>query len=157
MSKNLNKRALAYIVLLLGLLLFIVPYKSALLFNKSNSLQHRVYLLIKGKNWKKYDLVGIKGFKTIYTKNQHFTKRVIGVAGDVITIKNDWVFINEQKIAELKLTTKKGQTLSPIKEQIIPQQYFFVVADHQDSFDSRYQEFGLVREDYIEGKAYPVW
>ena len=41
--------------------------------------------------------------------------------------------------------------------QTIPQQYFFVVADHKDSFDSRYQEFGLVRENYIEGKVYPVW
>lgn len=147
----------SYIILLAGVVLFIAPFKTALLFNKSDSLPHRIYFLVKAGNWGKGDLVAIKNFNTQYTQNQHFTKKIVGVAGDVVTIEGKHVLVNGIKHAQLKEKTKSNKKLTPAVAQTVPQQYFFVVADHKDSFDSRYQEFGLVRENYIEGKVYPVW
>ena len=155
--KPQTKPRSVWIICGLSLLIFSLTCKSSLLINKSNSLPHKIYFLIKGKSWQKGDLVAIKNFVTKYTKNQHFTKRVMGVAGDLITINNDWVFINEQKIVKLKTKTYDNKQLHPIATQTVPQQYFFVIADHKDSFDSRYQEFGLVHKSYIEGKVYAVW
>ena len=156
MSKNQTKKTGAYIILLLGIILFIAPFKSSILFNRSDSLQHKIYFLVKGKSWVKGDLVAIKNFHTQYTKDQHFTKKIVGVAGDVVTIRGKDVVVNGQHL-KLKEKTKANKKLTPIVAQTIPQQYFFVIANHNDSFDSRYQEFGLVRKDYIEGKVYPIW
>ncbi len=151
------KQILSGATLLLGALLFVLPFKSNILISKSDSLPHKIYLLVKGNNWKKGDLVAIKNFITQYTKNQHFTKKIVGIAGDVVAIEGKHILINGAKHAQLKEKTKNHKKLTPIVAQTIPQQYFFVIATHDDSFDSRYQEFGLVRENYIEGKVYPIW
>ena len=155
--KNQTKRTGSYIILLAGVILFIAPFKTAVLFNKSDSLPHKIYFLAKGSSWEKGDLVAIKNFTTSYTKDQHFTKKIVGVAGDVVTIEGEHVLVNGIKHARLKGKTKSNKKLTPTIAQTIPQQYFFVIAEQNDSFDSRYQEFGLVRENYIEGKVYPIW
>lgn len=155
--KHQTKKIGSYIILLVGVALFIAPLRTSILFNKSDSLPHKIYFLVKTRNWQKGDLVAIQNFATDYTKNQHFTKKIVGVAGDVVTIDGEHVLVNGIKHARLKEKTKSNKKLTPVVAQTIPQQYFFVVADHKDSFDSRYQEFGLVRENYIEGKVYPVW
>jgi len=152
-----TKQILSGATLLLGVLLFALPFKSNILISKSDSLPHKIYFLVKGNNWKKGDLVAIKNFITQYTTNQHFTKKIVGIAGDVVTIEGKHILINGVKHAQLKEKTKNHKKLTPIVAQTIPQQYFFVIATHDDSFDSRYQEFGLVRENYIEGKVYPIW
>ncbi|MGI9214735.1 MAG: signal peptidase I, partial [Gammaproteobacteria bacterium] len=103
------------------------------------------------------DLIAIKNFVTKYTQDQHFTKKIVGIAGDVVTIEGEYVLVNGIKHVKLKEKTKDHKKLTPMVAQTIPQQYFFVIAEHNDSFDSRYQEFGLVRENYIEGKVYPIW
>ncbi len=157
MIKHQTKITGSYITLLLGIILFIAPFKTALLFSKSESLPHKIYFLIKGISWEKGDLVAIKNFHTQYTKNQHFTKKIVGVAGDVVTIEGKHVLVNGIKYARLKEKTKNNKKLTPAIAKTIPQQYFFVIATHDDSFDSRYQEFGLVRENYIEGKVYSIW
>ncbi len=151
------KQILSGGTLLLGVLLFALPCKSNILIGKSDSLPYKLYILVKGRNWKKGDLVAIKNFYTTYTHNQHFTKKIVGVAGDVVTIEGKHVLVNGIKHAQLKAKTKSNKKLTPTTAQTIPQQHFFVIAAHDDSFDSRYQEFGLVRENYIEGKVYPVW
>lgn len=157
MRKNQTKKFLSYLILLLGVIFFIAPSKSTLLINNSASLPHKVYLLVKGNNWQSGDLVAIKDFVTKYSQNQHFTKKIVGVAGDVITVMGDYVLVNGTKCAKLKAKTLDHKKLTPIKAQTISPQYFFVVATHKDSFDSRYQEFGLVKGEYIEGKVYPLW
>lgn len=144
-------------LLSLGIIFFILPFKSNILYNQSASFPYKLYLLIKGCNYKQGDLVAIKNFATKYTNNQHFTKQIIGAPGDVITIENGHVLINGIKFAKLKALTKDHKQLTPIVAQIIPRQYFFVLASHKDSFDSRYQEFGLVPKSNIEGKVYPIW
>jgi conjugative transfer signal peptidase TraF len=157
MIQSRTKKYLAGAALLLGLVIFVAHFFSALLISKSSSLPYKVYFLVKGNNWQKGDVVAIKNFVTSYTQNQHFTKQIAGTAGDVITVANDYILVNGIKFAKLKTQTKDHKKLTPIVEQTIPQQCFFVLAQHNDSFDSRYQEFGLVHKDYIEGKAYPIW
>ena len=151
------KKKLPYvIILLLGMVFFIAPFKTALLISKSDSLPYKFYFLVKGRNWQKYDLVAIKNFATKYTYNQHFTKKIVGVAGDLVAVDGEYVLVNGVKYKS-KEKTRDHKKLTPILAQIIPPKHFFVVAEHKDSFDSRYQEFGLIREDYIEGKVYPIW
>lgn len=131
--------------------------KTSLLINKSESVPGKVFLLIKGKNFVKGDLVGIRNFDTAYTTSRHLTKKIAGTPGDRIIVKNDMVYINQVPQAQIKHKTKDGFPLTPIKLKVIPQHKYFVVTAHKDSFDSRYQEFGLVGEENIEGKVYLIW
>ncbi|MFX6119214.1 S26 family signal peptidase, partial [Acinetobacter baumannii] len=53
--------------------------------------------------------------------------------------------------------TKEGKLLTPLSISIVPEGYIFVVGDNIRSFDSRYEEFGLVPLDKVWGKAAFTW
>jgi len=78
-------------------------------------------------------------------------KQVIGVAGDLIAVKEGEFFINDEK----KGTILKK--LLPVEEGTIPADHVFVYASHPESFDSRYQRFGLVHIDQLEGRLWPLF
>jgi type IV secretory pathway protease TraF len=76
------------------------------------------------------------------------------------------------EIFPLLKQTKEGNPLTPlsiknipegrntqgiIPEGIIPKGYVFVAGDNLNSFDSRYEEFGLVPVEKIWGKAVLWW
>lgn len=78
-------------------------------------------------------------------------KRVIGVPGDTIDIRDGKVYINGQIYNESYV---KGRTL-PLKMKFpltIPENEYFVLGDNREnSMDSR--DIGLIPKDKIEGKA----
>ncbi len=113
--------------------------------------------MFKGSRFKRGDFVGIKNHDTKYVKGIHITKRVFGVRGDLVKTVKDVVFINGKPIGHAKSKTQKGYPLTPLNIKVIPKNFIFVAGDHKDSFDSRYQEFGLVDIKNIEGKVVPLW
>lgn len=60
-------------------------------------------------------------------------------------------------IGKCKERDTKGNKLTCIKPQIIPKDHYFVFGDTEDSFDSRYEEFGLIKEQDILYNAYPLF
>lgn len=78
-------------------------------------------------------------------------KRVIGVAGDEIDIKDGSVYVNGQKLEEAYVSgeTMNGEIKLPIK---IGEDKLFVLGDNRRvSKDSR--RFGLIDIKQVEGKA----
>ncbi len=88
-------------------------------------------------------------------RSPYYVKRIVGVPGDTVQIKDGLLYVNdvlfdtgdteailEPGIAEEKLTIGEGE--------------YFVIGDNRnnDSQDSRYTNFGNVKEEYIVGK---VW
>lgn len=53
--------------------------------------------------------------------------------------------------------TTNGSLLTPLRATIVPEGYVFVAGDHLRSFDSRYEEFGLVPLEKIWGKGVLTW
>jgi len=85
-----------------------------------------------------------------------FIKRVIGLPGDHVEIKDNAVYLNGQKLDEPYLdagvqTTSEGGMFTDI---VVPDGYVYVLGDNRgNSGDSR--RFGCIPIDKIEGKA--VW
>ncbi len=82
---------------------------------------------------------------------ESFIKRVIGLPGDWVNIKDGQVYVNGKRLSEPYVLPAylDIETYSPV--HVAPNQYY-VLGDHRDfSNDSR--EWGTVARKYIYGKA----
>ena len=123
--------------------------------NHTPSHSAKYFLIYKTKNVKKGDLITFKSPEAgIYRDT--FTKKIMGVAGDVISVKDSKIFINNAFLGKIKKQSKTGARLYPIDAQKIAKDKYFVWSDNIDSFDSRYAEIGLIHESDIYGVAYPI-
>lgn len=94
-------------------------------------------------------------------KNALYIKRVIGLPGDMVTSKNDKMYINGKEIKQPYLNNhykrtdnKNGElyTNNFTLRKRVPKNCYFVMGDHRDvSKDSRY--FGFVKRSAIIGQV----
>jgi signal peptidase I len=83
--------------------------------------------------------------------SKSYIKRVIGVAGDHISIDDGRVYVNGKRLREDYVPAPYEDERS-YPEEIVPPDSFFVLGDHRSmSNDSR--DFGPVKESFIYGKA----
>lgn len=132
-------------------------HQTQLVLNQSPSLGHKAFLIIKGLPAYKGGLVSFRGHKTKYFNDVIFTKRIIGVEGDKIALKNKILWVEDTPVSPLLSMTDKGQPLVPLEAAMIPKGFVFVSGDHPHSFDSRYEEFGLVSVHSLIGRTFAVW
>jgi len=84
-------------------------------------------------------------------KDERLVKRVIGIPGDEVDIREGYVYVNGEKLNE---SYTKGETFSAeIKFPIsVPDNKLFVLGDNRPvSEDSR--AFGLINYNQVEGKV----
>lgn len=84
-------------------------------------------------------------------------KKIIGAAGDKIWFDDGKLFVNDLKIGSYKNIATDGRALHPIAAQTIPKDYVFLASTHSQSFDSRYQELGLVAICKLKGLVFPLF
>lgn len=80
-----------------------------------------------------------------------FIKRVIGLPGDWVSIRDGQVYVNGQRLKEpyIQPAYRGQQTCAPVH---VPPGHYYVLGDHRDfSNDSR--DWGTVARKYIYGKA----
>ena len=95
--------------------------------------------------------------------NKDFIKRVIGLPGDTVQIKDKKVYINNQPMEDLH-GTYTDQRIIPEMEQprdntgpiVVPPNMIFVMGDNRDeSYDSRF--WGFVDQKQILGQAFIIY
>lgn len=106
-----------------------------------------------GGNPERGDVIVFKSHLTDSNGNQKLLiKRVIGVPGDVINIKDGEVFINDKQIDDDY--TKERYTNGNIEDLRVPKDKYFCMGDNRTvSIDSRFPEVGFVDKDQIVGKV----
>lgn len=82
-------------------------------------------------------------------------KRIVGLPGESVEIKDDAVYIDGQALSEPYLT----QTTQGVYERVqIPAGHFFVLGDNRgDSRDSRSMSVGFVAAKQIKGQAVCIY
>lgn len=117
-----------------------------------------VVLMEKGSimfnNLNRGDIISFKQ-KTSGNRMVFFIKRIIGVPGDTVEIKDGKVYVNEDLITEDYLQ-KDLATLTPDGENLrvlLDEDQYFVLGDNRNnSVDSRFEEVGIVTKEQIVSK-----
>jgi conjugal transfer pilin signal peptidase TrbI len=125
--------------------------------NVTGSMPEKHFLIRFSKNVGLGDYITFVAPNGSYYKGLNITKKVVGMYGDRVTTQNNNVYVNGKFVASAKTHSKTGEPLTVIKSGVIPKGHYFVWVNHQDSYDSRYQDIGLVNEKQIIGVSYPLW
>ncbi len=97
-----------------------------------------------------------------------YIKRIVGIAGDIVSERNGTILVNGKPFAERNLPQvcgkPKDESLPPgelprFDPVSVPVSSFFVIGDNlPNSYDSRFAGFGLVTSDQIKGRpVYIYW
>jgi len=112
-----------------------------------------VYYKFKSVSWGHIERGDIVVFWYPKEPDKSYVKRVIGLPGESVELRNGKVFIDGTQLDEAYLDTEHNQNLPNVPPKKVDEHYFFVMGDNRDnSSDSRY--WGLVPEKYVYGKAF---
>lgn len=130
-----------------------------------NTLLPDQYVLVDklSPRWDRYAIGDIVVFNPpdswAQGSNVPFIKRVIGVAGDVIALRDGFVYVNDVRIDEPYIYRESGIPQESLPAPggatnwVVPEGSLFVMGDHrQDSADSR--NFGPIQVSHVVGRAW---
>ncbi|MDE6639415.1 MAG: signal peptidase I [Acetatifactor sp.] len=139
-------------------LFIIAGYVSAnyfqLMLLQGNSMEpayHNGQFLILDKYSKDYtygDVIAIKKEGI----SGYVVKRIVGVPGDLVCIRDGVLYVNEEVRSDLQ---QRIDFAGIAEEEIfLGEDRYFVLGDNlQESIDSRYEEIGLINRKEIKGKV----
>ncbi|MFI5303535.1 MAG: S26 family signal peptidase [Nitrospiria bacterium] len=133
----------------------------ALAVNFTKSLHYRLFVVVKHPPAapKNGDFVYLKfPGHTFFSKEDLFMKVVRGVPGDELITKGRDIYLNGAIVARAKEKSRLGDPLLPLHYSgKIPEGKLFLLGEQIDSYDSRYDDIGLVDSSRILGIGYPIF
>lgn len=121
---------------------------------EGQSMQPTLYtynVVITERNTKHLERGQVIVFDARPMDESYYIKRLIGLPGDVVEIKDGSVFVNGSKLSEPYL--KKGTITEGDLKITVPRNEVFVLGDNREvSSDSRY--IGTISIEKIKGHAY---
>ena len=86
--------------------------------------------------------------------NTNFVKRVVGLPGDTVQVRDGYLIVNGVIYAEKFLHERTAEDFGPV---VVPEGQYFVMGDNRNnSNDSRRSEVGPLDRDYIMGRVSAV-
>jgi signal peptidase I len=112
-----------------------------------------VYYKIQSVSWGHLERGDIVVFWFPKEPDKSYVKRIIGLPGESVEVREGKVMIDGQQLNEDYLDFEHNQSLPSFPPRRVEEHHYFVMGDNRDnSSDSRY--WGLVPEKYIYGKAF---
>lgn len=95
-------------------------------------------------------------FKSPQHENKNFVKRVVGIAGDVVELRNKTLYVNGQLVQEDYISPSTQGTVPTFGPITVPANSLFVMGDNREnSLDSRI--FGFVNTSNVIGHAKVIY
>ena len=148
------------IIIILFLMIYVVSVTQVVGNSMNSTLENGDVLIL---NKFKYRFTDIKRGDIIsleYADTKYLIKRVIGLPGDKVSIRDNTLYINGELYVENYLDEGLEYDdfdLSSLGYDTIPEDMYLVLGDNrEDSLDSR--EIGLISKDEVIGKvSFRIW
>lgn len=159
-----TKKSVQIFFIISSLLTIVAAFNYKVVVNHSESLPINGVVIELGKIPSVRDQIFVFRLRKnqfYQNKEVNFIKKVGGLPGDNVVVKDREILVDDKVIGTAQLITKglsnkfdgKKYELHPLEAGKIPPHKFFAYTPHLDSFDSRYQEIGLIDEKDIIGTA----
>ncbi len=112
-----------------------------------------VYYKIKSVSWGHLQRGDVVVFWYPKDPDKSYVKRIIGLPGETVEIRNGVVYINGQELSEPYLDPEHNQSLPSYDLKKVDEHFYYVMGDNRDN-SSDSLVWGLVPEKYIYGKAF---
>lgn len=146
----------AYVLCAVCLFMFQANYRVGI--NQTDSLPQSLFLIQLNASVHKGDYLAFHPKQgTPFKHDAILTKIVVGTEGDVVTVKDRLVFVNDRAVGLAKPKSLKGEPLDPINPVTIGRGQYYVMGLHKDSLDSRYSMLSLIDRSHFVGRAHPIW
>ena len=90
-------------------------------------------------------------FYSPVTKGERYIKRLIGIGGDTIEIKNGYLYRNGERIHEPYLVKSIDYEFGPV---LVPEDNYFFLGDNRNSsYDSHLWPYPFIEKEKLIGKA----
>lgn len=123
------------------------------------NFQNAEYILTDKISYRLHDprRLDVVVFHSPQDERVDFIKRIIGIAGDKVALRDGYVYLNGQKMAEPYINNPgqvlPGRFIKENTEVTVPEGQFLVMGDNRlHSSDSR--EWGFVTRNEIVGRAF---
>ena len=147
-------KLVAVIFVILFLMIYVVSVTQVVGNSMHSTLIDGDVLILSKANYRFFDIKRGDIISLDYEDTKYLIKRVIGLPGDTIEIKDNILYINGEVYEENYLD--KGLeypdfSLSDLGYDTIPEDMYLVLGDNREnSLDSR--EIGLISKDSVNGK-----
>lgn len=148
------------IVVILFLMIYVVSITQVVGNSMHSTLENGEVLILNKFKYRFMDIERGDIISLQYADTKYLIKRVIGLPGDSVSIRDNTLYINGELYVESYLDeglVYDDFELSSLGYDTIPDDMYLVLGDNrEDSLDSR--EIGLIRRDDIIGKvSFRIW
>lgn len=148
------------LIIFLFVLIFIMVYVFSITqvvgSSMSPTLKENEVLFLNKAQYKFFDVKRGDIVSLEYADTKYLIKRIIGLPGEKVEIRNNQVYINDVKLEENYLEEKLTYddfSINDLGYKVIPENMYFVLGDNREnSLDSR--EIGLIKKEQIKGKIF---
>lgn len=156
---------LVYVAVVVGITFFIITFIGQRTYVSGSSMEstlsHGDNLIVDKITYrfadpKRYDIIV---FPFRYEENTYYIKRIIGLPGETIQIRDGSIYIDGEILKESygrEVMKSAGLAAEPIE---LGEDEYFVLGDNRnDSTDSREPNVGVIHRDEIIGRAWVrIW
>ena len=153
-------KLIVVIIVILFLMIYVVSVTQVVGSSMSSTLESGDVLILNKFKYRFMDVERGDIISLEYADTKYLIKRVIGMPGDTVSIKDNTLYINGEIYIENYLDeglVYDDFKLSSLGFNRIPEDMYLVLGDNrEDSLDSR--EIGLISKDEIIGKvSFRIW
>lgn len=100
-------------------------------------------------NFNRFDIITVTPEKL----NHIIVKRVIGIPGDTVQIIDGFVYINNKQIDDIITDKIKDAGMASTPITLNENEYFILGDNRNNSYDSRFEDVGIITSDDVFGKV----